>query len=320
MLTSFALEPEAVRAGSEANASILAQHHQFLQKWSHLGVFVRPYDDEDGLIEIVKALPQRFRTRWQKVLKHARTSRGPDGWQGLKDIENESNINSLREHINLAIVDEATATLYLEIPEAEHNRMLAPSGIEVCKFNSVSLSDTFFRAESTARDDIRQGERISDVWNQRFRSLAKYARHVAIVDRYALTDGPGLSGFERFVKELDGNCDKASLTVYSSAFNARDVDQASAAVVALRKQLSRGGVQGIFLYLIPDRRFELIHDRYIRFDHSVCELGEGVSVMGSRNGRVYRSCSFNFKNLLPSHREKEKMLGQECVEGCPFSC
>jgi len=318
MLVSFALETDAVSVAQDANAAVLARHHMFLQQWLALGVMVRPGEDIDGFLHAIQSMPQRFRVRWQKMLKHARITRGPDGWQGLCHVNGASDLQPLKDNADLALLDEVTALVSLGIPEEEPGMMISDAGLEACKFDCFALSETFKKAESLASAGIHQGERIIDVWNQRFRSLARSARHVTIVDRYALSDGVGAAGLERFIKELDGAGRETMLTIYAAIEKPGDEDIASNTLVQFRAKLSRGGIREIQLYLIPDREFRRVHDRYLRFDRSVCELGEGVSVLGSRNNKVFRDCTFNFKPSMPEHHNRETWLKQVCTKDCPY--
>ena len=263
-------------------------------------------------------MPQSFRVRWKKAFKHSRISPGPEGWAGLIHVENADDLTALSGQADLAVCDDTTATLSLDVPEEEPSRMLDSPSMEICKFNCIVLSKMLAETESLCEAGIRKGDRIVDVWNRRFRSLARSSRHITIVDRYALTDGAGLAGFERFAKELDGSGRNAILSVYAAIAEDADEDSASNAIAHLRPSLSRGGIQEIQLYLIHDRQFRRVHDRYVRFERSVCELGEGISVLGSRDGKVFRDCSFNFKSVLPEHRDKESFLKQVCTVGSPY--
>ena len=57
---------------------------------------------------------------------------------------------------------------------------------------------------------------------------------------------------------------------------------------------------------------------YVRFDDAVTELGEGISVFGSRDGKVFRDCSCNLKPRELDHREGEATLRQASIPGCPY--
>lgn len=318
MLVPFALEPEAVNVSDGATAQILAQHHVFLQTWIDLGLLIRPAQDADGLLSVIESMPQSFRTRWKKALKHARTICGPDGWRGLQQVENIKDLDALKDCAELALVDETTAMVSLEIPEEEPGRHFSDLNLEVCKFDCVALSHKISDVEALSETGIRRGDKIVDVWNKRFRALARSSRFVTVVDRYALTDGAGLAGLERFLKELDGAGRNTCLTVFASIESCNDEDAASNALVQIRPKLSRGGIREIQLYLVPDREFRRVHDRYVRFERSVCELGEGLSVLASRDNKVFRDCSFNFKAVLPEHRDREHLLKQVCTKGSPY--
>jgi len=251
-------------------------------------------------------------------MKVARTSMGPKGWPGLVGVETPDELSSLKGEVSAVLVDDVTALVAFGIPDEAPGTMLARFGIEACKFRCSDLATSFEDMATLASSDILQGERIINVWETRFAPLVRCSSTLVILDRYALADGPSWGGTERFLKEVDGSGKRVNVTLISAIFEQGGEDSASQTLVQLRKQLCRGGVGEIRLYCVNDRDFSKSHDRYVRFDHTVCELGEGLSVMGSKDGKVYRDCSFNAKLVTHGKRERERRLKQQSVTGCPF--
>jgi len=306
----FALEPSAVSAEDAAAAIELMNHHAFLKWWVFLGEAVLAEADPGELKRKVSAMPLRFRQRWQKALRHAKSRRAPDGWGGFLDVGTRADLKPLRGVADLAIAGEETGVLGLNISEQEGTEFSEELGLELCLFHAFQLSSVVEKAETDAHEGIRQGDRVSDVWRNRFHRFAESCSQLTVVDRYSLSHGPGIRGLEWILRAIDGCGRGTRATVFAGINDRLPRNEALQSFELLKTTVNRGGVTQWTLVLVDDAQFQMVHDRYVRFDDMVCELGVGVSVFGNRNGRVYRDCAFHLQRYSAGHRMIERNLRQ----------
>ena len=154
------------------------------------------------------------------------------------------------------------------------------------------------------------------LWRERFALPASLARNITIVDRYALVN---LAGIEAFLVFLDGSGKKTNVTIYSSYGDGNpslSEHEAQDQVVNIRKRLARGGVGDIKLYLTDSRRFGYVeHDRFIKFDHLVVEIGSGMAVF-EQNAK---SSTFSSKTEQTGHKDSLIALQKSCRAAYPVN-
>ncbi len=277
MLCRFALDPDAVLAASESD------HKRLFREWLRYGVLCHNTESfaESELAEVIEALPQSARILWKKLLRNAwmQPSCGC-GVRGLEDnLDQASNLNSA---LQLACL-EATR---LELIQDDLSN--ACPNLELGLLSDIDVSNAFERAHELA-EKRTNGVKVSNLWKERFALPASMVRNITIVDRYALADGEGVNGLEAFLVLLDGSGRQVNVTFFSS-FNderlALSEDDAQDRLSAVRKRLARGGVGDIQLFLTDSRRYGWVeHDRFLKFDHLVFEIGSGMAVFNGPNAK-----------------------------------
>jgi len=143
-------------------------------------------------------------------------------------------------------------------------------------------------------------------------------RNITIVDRFALADGEGINGLEAFLVLLDGTAQKANVTLFSSFGDERlslSEEDAQNRLSNVRKRLARGGVGDIQLFLTDSRSFGRVeHDRFLKFDHLVLEIGSGMAVF---NGKYAKRSTFSSKLWQDGHKTTLKELRRLCSAAYP---
>ncbi len=205
--------------------------------------------------------------------------------------------------MDLVCLDETRAEL-LGLAESEVSFFTPPVGPEVVRFDSLDAARVSLEMVSISEQPIQRGRKVSDVWKERFRLLASVSKFVIVVDRYA---GENLckksDGLARFIRELDGAGKSCQLAIFTAS---KDFSAAQIAKAIQSINLARGGVREIEVNILDDRDMGVTaHDRFVRFDETVCEIGTGVEVFNGTT--VYRDASFSFK-MGDAHRETEKRL------------
>ncbi|VGO19971.1 hypothetical protein [Pontiella sulfatireligans] len=310
MLARFALDPDAVLAAS------IGEHRRLIREWLRYGVLFHNGNTfaDSELAGILNQLPQSKRILWKEILKKAWMKPVQGNWPGLEKIEDRINTaETLNGMLDLIFLEE-TRLEYVQ----DEMKELCPD-IELDLLEDIDNSVAFLRAHELGEkrtDEIR----VQELWKERFALPASLCRNIIIVDRFALSDGEGINGLEAFLVMLDGSAKKANVTLYSSfggKTNLTEDDAQNRVAQISRERLARGGVGEINLFLTDSREFGKVeHDRFIKFDHLVFEVGSGMAVF---NGRHSKQSNFSSKIDQDGHRNTVKELHSLCSRTYPVS-
>lgn len=306
MLTRFAIDPDALLSarGSE--------HTRFIKQWQQYGILIHDADEfsESELYSTVNNLPQAFRIIWKKIVDRNKSGAwikpGPKEWKGLRGIEdNIEQLDPLHQAVGLVCLEETRMELVKKVANKNH------PDIELSDFSEIDTSAAFELSQALAQKPIRSTG-ASALWRERFEAIASVAKNITIVDRYALSyRDTEKSGLETFLVYLDGTARRANVTIYSSYGNKPDDvcrADACARCRSISERLARGGVCSLKLHLAPSGKFgRVAHDRFVRFDHLVIELGVGLAVFEGKGG------TFSSK---PQSEEHQNLIS-ELLRICP---
>lgn len=311
MIIRFAVDPEALAMRNFPAPLRRSLHDNMLRLWANVGVLVytgRAFE-QSQLSVALRELPQDIRKMWLLALKQNRIQQGPPHWKGIRALESPEELSALTKAIDILCLDEVRAAL-LGLPEEEESIQLDANNLELVRFDCVNRALVFQEAEELAREPIEKGTKVLDVWKQRFARLARLSRHVVVMDRFALESafkrGDKHSGIRRFLMELNQTAETSGVTVYASVkeFSSRKLRDH---LEGIWRELPKGGIRKIQLYLVDDRDFMTIaHDRYVRFEKSVCEIGIGLDIL--TGPKVWRTSSFSLKPLSRVVRDVETAL------------
>ena len=320
MLVRFALDLEALATGlTEVNWETRCLHARIIEKWQDYGILVHPGEafDRSGVYQAIANLPGEIARLYKTALKNnrLRVSPGPANWRGVETADKETDFTNLQGNINLACLDEVRAE-YVGLKPSEISREILDGSIEIVRTRTIDQATRFREAERQSRTTIEEGTRVGDVWKDKFADLATFARQIVIVDRFA---GESLAihnanGLPRFLSEIDNTARRATVTIIT-ACKERDSTQVLTALG--RFNPSRGGIRKLKLFVAPDNYFKGgprnanqggAHDRYVRFDYVVVNLGTGLSVFDG--SQVARHCSFGTGKIESVHKEIESQLQQ----------
>ena len=311
MLVRFAVDATALICVSDS-ASDLATHRRVLRLWSRCGVLVRSGRESggDGLGAIIKRLPLSLRKLWEEALTRERVA-GAD-FKDLHDVSREADLRELSKAVDLACFSETVAGgLGLTNVISRRPHFGSP---EICRFSLADESECFQSALKLADAPIREGVLVSDVWRERFATLADATRKaVVVVDRYAVKSHierrDRASGLRRLLTELQRNPTGIVLTLFS-VFPPGETLALDRLVEELKEVTQGAGVRRVDLFTTnQDAMFgRTAHNRYIRFDRAVCHLDVGIEVLGGL--RVFRNCNFRLSAQVTESNEVEARLRQ----------
>ena len=167
--------------------------------------------------------------------------------------------------------------------------------------------------------------------------MADICRRVSIVDRFCATESPDCPGLKYLLRKLcSASVPKSLVTVYSAhshpksgreRYSPQDV---AGNMNRIRMELENefdgglGSIRELRLVCAPNRTFETrAADRYIRFDHTVLEVGHGTKIFSQgyraqqnnregnnpeEDGEAGYSNQFTRKIYDRTHRNVEKIL------------
>ncbi|MEB3221178.1 MAG: hypothetical protein VKS61_03780 [Candidatus Sericytochromatia bacterium] len=293
MTVTFTVSREVLEALDPSDAVALNAHLRLHEAWRLLGTLHLPTDDgaRQAWFRALERLPMPLRKRWQMSLRHNR-------W-------------SLADAADLACVTAEQAAAAGVRPPGVSVRL--PDQTEVCRFDCADRAATLHRARAEAHAGIPAGMPVQDAWDRKFRGLVAGARHVVLVDRYALQGHlepgrPQPSGLERLLRELDGLPGPAALTLYARPWSGHE-----RAVRRLAEGLTRGGLREWRVRLVPDEVFKRhAHDRHLRIDRMVVQLGKGIEVLGGEH--VFAASDYDVKAFTGFARAREEMLRRACQQ------
>ena len=314
-LVSFCVEPAAIDLSRVDTSLALTLHIAFLGFWRDVGHLTHDGDDfsSSSLGRAVEALPQSIRTRWQVMLRSRLRMGTGQQVACIESAESTLALEPLRGLVNLALMEEARAA-YVGLPDGDASTLLPSIGIEIARYDSFLMAQTVSSALRLRQTNILSGERLGKVWTDRLEPYARRSRHITIVDAYcgARQSQRRYGGLHGFFQRIDGlGGPGSSLTVICAVgteLRCNESDCKLAVENAWRTNSGRGGIRALELRMIPDYEFrEYFHERYIRFDNTVIELGSGLQLF--EESLVERTTTFAIKDVIDAGaREVEKRL------------
>ncbi len=279
MLVNFYIDPDAV--DNDTNRSHI---NALRNKWQQYGVLAHPSQDDGGFANIRRKFPE-LNQSLQRIWARA--------W---REIENDPiRFLKCRDNFRVALISQVRAGNE-QIPDGDGKYF---RGVEAVRLTQVNDSREFIQAEALGRKRIAVGDSVSSLWQERFQRLARHSREVVIVDEWAVR-GNTFEGLVRFLNLLDGDSNGCAVTIYSSPETELQeqvttiIDNLSDCAV----QLDGYGIDSIEVKLHPEDDFRrYAHERHIRFDNRVIDIGRGVRIFQFDSVREATRTSFK---VLPS--------------------
>jgi len=297
VIIRIAAEPAVFDPSAYRAPDLQAAHTRLLDLWREVGAVSCPRRED------VEKLPQNLRKRWEKALLRDR-------------LFSEATYRRLGESLTLgdALAIEGIELACLSPPRADKWEVYGDDRcsfrsqdgkVEVCSISVCDRSEVAREARRKASEPISEGMTPQKVWEERFSRLVSFCKQSAIVmDRYGFEQPDGL----RFV--LDRLTDDLAQTVSVEVYGAVDSNEVLVSFNQLRGEFdgrwsNRGGTlsfyptEGSFFGRVRGR-----HDRYIRFDRTVCSIGRGIVVFG----RASKHTTFQMVPIDEETRDHEKRL------------
>ena len=296
-------------------------HRSLTRFWKQNGVLALAEDDvaQSELSRCIDQLPPDARRCWQEALTHE------DHFRVVKNETYAAVLTSAETRDQACQVPKQAVDLLCADPvravdlgvQVEQASVLLENEVEVVRIDCVGEAKRVRDARELASKPVESGERVLDVWRSRFERLAAYSNQVCVVERYALqnyANNRESSGLLRVLNNLLGHPRLKKVSIFvadRSELNAHALPGMEETAIELLERCKPGPAT-IEVVLVSDKDFGCIkHDRYLRFDQSVCALGTGLETLTGE--RLWRGTEFALREFQNADRECENLLRRRAV-------
>ena len=306
MLVKFALEPDAID-----NSTTQACNNRLIEVWERFGILV--YPDPQAIPDRIRELPPQPQGRWQRTW--TRVLRYPHHFRRSLSLDENFTFSSITEphqlaqqhEFELAILEE-TRALELDIAEGEGKLFRDVEGIRLC---DIDQSEKAGRSERLNNEIVRINKSVEDLWQERFQRFAEYSENIVIFDAYAVRDdgNHNIQGLCRLLEFLERDSKGCNIVIYSSP----DPNNVNAEVTSIRNRLEveAGGFNNDRIKSIEVRLFHFDrfrrpgHDRHIRFNDNIFNVGIGTELFHYPNVQQAMNCTQTvLEPSKPEYRER----------------
>lgn len=290
MIADFSIDKHFFTSKYLSDVSNSLLHDFITEKWLEVGALVAPKGSVYELMDLVKTLPPKFHQRWLYAIEYGKRREVESEWWNFESYETFDKLCSLNSFFKTAIAEEAVALVLSG--EDDTKRICATTGFEVLGASVCSESTNFRMAADLSRADIAPTESARDVWSARLKALAINSKNILIIDRYFFESAhrkinrplaeDSMRNFFIFLSQLDMKHNVKIISygdVKGSQFHSEIHGRFHDVVCrtpALKKALS-----SLTLISAEEDFFKGdSHDRFIGFDRHVCQIGNGMRVLG----------------------------------------
>lgn len=329
MLVPFVIDTNSLAPDPRWSLPEQRSHHgKLLKLWQQSGLLIHDGEKFEGcsLHKSVLCLPQNLRSLWQELLKKGALiscgyNENGNQWEGQVSM---GTINLIPKQAKVALIDDVQAMVDFGIDDNENEKELLDEGrvIRVCRIILADESNAFQSAMRLARGHIERGDTFLNTWETRFSALAEARiKNITIVDRYALShfvsssqDRP--SGLKRFLKLLNDHASGPRyVTLYSAMLGKKtdltywSADEIEYEFREVIGHFTNNKIRRVKLLTSPDQVFKNDgHDRFIRFQDYVWDIGVGLEVFEGAFSEKRTRASFESGDSIASYQEVENVL------------
>jgi hypothetical protein len=267
------------------------------------------------LQQAVLRLPQNLRTLWLEVLERAPLLALGDGWDCAVV---QASLPTLAAATRIALVDDTRAEVEFGIAEDVVEITVAtPSGdFTVCRLQAANQAEVFQEAMRLSGTHIEAIDTYQHIWESRFKHLAVAPiKQIIVFDRYAITKHRNcpqtwLSGLERFTRLLDATATGPRYLTLYSAWTAEiygiGIGDVEADLRQILRRCPNNKVKQIKVVMVSNGAFgDDGHDRFIRFDNHVWDLGVGLEIFEGPSAQRRSSATFKAGGVVAGYRQIE---------------
>jgi hypothetical protein len=321
VLVPFAIDAESLAPDQAwTSTTTLACHRDLLAVWQNFGLLAHDSLHFEGsqLQQAVLRLPQNLRPLWLEMLERAPLLALGGEWDGAVV---QSSLPTLAAATRIALVDDTRAEVEFGITEdgVEATVVTPNGGIDICRLQAANQAKAFQEAMRLSGKHIDAVDTYQQIWDSRFRHLAGAPiKQISIVDRYAITrhrlcTQAWLSGLERFTRMLDSTATGPRYLTLYSAWTAEiygvSIDDVKADLQEILRRCPNNNVRLIKVVMVGNGAFgDEGHDRFIRFENHVWDLGLGLEIFEGPSAQKRSSATFKAGVVVAGYRQIELEL------------
>lgn len=297
MLVQFAIEPEAHTAVEDRGpAEKKGYINRLLDFWRDHGVLVVP-KARAGWEDWVSKLDQKQRDSLMGAYKSAQKYRRRHCDICWNELQSPADVSRYADQLDIGmIILEPTRAMELGLSSSMDDPCAHCGRAEITLWQFASDTCELVRLRELSQEDIKQKDTPQAIWENRLRGYAQHSQRAVIVDRWAvrdlsLTHEPSVALPFLLSRLIDGDRKNRKLlsvsviSTYDDGSNP-DLDNSLEKVKSkiedmLSGKLSNSSVKKIDFYLLADSTASQLdfHDRWIRFDDNVIEIGRGLEIL-----------------------------------------
>jgi hypothetical protein len=278
MLSTFHIDKNTFESDSLASKRTPIAHDTLQRLWRDYGIFVGNSGIENEIRLSIKKLPPKFQQDWNEVLLCSKIHIINEAQVLPPSSFNEGfDVGSCVKLYQVGVVSDAVGLISL----TDDHFHCTSTGFEVITTSSITSSFNFKKSERESKLEINRGETINQVWEKKFKCLAKYSERINIIDRYLFENlmkkNKNKNTLSSFMHLLTSEGDKYKITIVSRTL---DEDQNRELIEKIKQLLQKNKkIKSCTLIFQDDDFFkEEAHDRFIAFDKHVCQVGTGMAI------------------------------------------
>ncbi|RMU67572.1 hypothetical protein ALP24_102904 [Pseudomonas syringae pv. aptata] len=321
MVTEFSFDTDFFDSQALTTPGQSAAHDSILQLWRDHGVLVLTPEKYEPAISLIKKFPTKYQQRWREAFQDNRTLLVNQDWGDFCDYNNFNELTKLCSIFKTGVAEDEIGKILSGTDDA--TIFCSKTGFELLGAGAISESLNFKASRLAGSNEIKFGTLANEIWSEKIEPLAKYTKNITIIDRYCFTRiretlnrGSINSGVLSVLKMLSSTNRKFNVKIISGA-GEKGSDAYNEIVNYFDRNIVnngpvRRGLNSLTLISNHDNFFrDYAHERFIRFDMHVCEIGLGLQVFESYPSPMTK---FSLKYISDTlFAEREKLSSKEIL-------
>lgn len=315
MLTTFYFDSELF---DDKSLQLIAQLNiSLLESWQHYGCLGICASHKKEILASINKVPPKYSVKWQTALSQFKNTVIKPSIVTISDYDSFDHVKDelVKQNVTTGII----ATDYADDFKGYDN----PDKFEIVSPVNFGESKNFEKSKSLCLKQIKNGDDINTIWDERFKNLALHTKGITIIDRFSalnILEDHKLgkrTALDKFIEFLSTTGKKYEITIFGACdingkmTNATDLKSYLDNVLR-KKPFYNQSVVNCSFALCKNRFFgQEAHDRMIRLDDYVFEIGNGIDIFRekpiSNNSFTIKPLTFtNFEDIyIALNRNRE---------------
>lgn len=262
-------------------------HDNFLKFWDMYGVLIYSESQNiDFYRKLIKKFPNNFQQRWNEALfGFSKFEVNKVSFEKFKDCKiNYEELLNQREFYNFGLTDKDSLKIVKSLKDFQDFQ-----DFQVRCLENYTSSEIYNNTIMYASSLISENEQIDEVWDVKFKNLAKYTKNIIILDRYLFANIiEDMESRETSIKKFFNFLSKCVVSEINFTFISDGGDKESEFHSNIRGYLSsqivsvsvfRRIIKSLKIYSVQNSFFQKnSHDRFLICDKHYCHIGAGFQL------------------------------------------